>query len=563
MSEELLRSNLEAIAGELAGAPVSVQLERPRHPEHGDIATNLALALARQLGRPPREVAESIVAKLDLAASGVASAEIAGPGFINFRYAHAVLQGKLAEVIASDRGYGRTSSGTGRRVMVEFVSANPTGPLHVAHGRGAALGDGIASLLEWTGHEVTREFYVNDAGLQIDRLAESLEARWLEVQGEVAALPEGGYHGEYMIEMAAEVEREAGDELRALDRDARLVRLRDWAVAKLGAEQDADLREFRVYFDEYYPETRIYQEEKIGATLDELAERGLTYEFEGALWLRTTTFGDDKDRVLRKSDGSYTYFTPDIAYHRDKARRGYDLAIDVWGADHHGYVPRMQAALAALGLPAFLEVEIVQIVRILRGGEEVRLSKRAGNIITLRELFEETGVDVARYFFLMRRGDAQMVFDLDLALDQSEKNPVYKVQYAHARMMSIFRRAEVEASELVTEGVDLGRLTSPDEQALIKQLDIFPDLVARASEARAPHMVCEYLETTAGAVNSWYHSGNPSRNPELAVLVEDLELRRARLILARAVQIVLRNGLELLGLTAPERMHRAEGEGDG
>jgi arginyl-tRNA synthetase len=560
MPAERLREHLEAIATKLVGEPIPAHLERPRHPEHGDLATNLALVLAKRLGRAPREVAKLIVADLDLAASGVASAEIAGPGFINFRLAHDVLQGKLARILKADRGYGRSAGGAGRRVMVEFVSANPTGPLHVAHGRGAALGDGIASLLEWTGHEVTREFYVNDAGVQIDRLAESLEARWLEAQGEDAALPESGYHGEYLVEMGAEVEREAGPLLRGLDRTERLRWLRDWAVAKLGAEQDADLREFRVYFDEFYPESRIYQEGKIPDTLQELAERGLTYESEGALWLRSTTFGDDKDRVLRKSDGTYTYLTPDIAYHREKARRGYDLAIDVWGADHHGYVPRMQAALAALGLPGFLEVEIVQIVRILRGGEEVRLSKRAGNIITLRELFEETGVDVARYFFLMRRGDAQMVFDLDLALDQSEKNPVYKVQYAHARMMSIFRRAGVEADSLSAEGADLTRLVSEDELGLVKQLDIFPEVVERAAEARSPHLICEYLETTASAVNSWYHSGNPSRNPELAVLVEDSELRRARLVLARAVQLVLRNGLALLGLTAPDRMQRAESE---
>jgi arginyl-tRNA synthetase len=558
MPAETLRRRLEEIASDLAGSPVEILLERPRHPEHGDLASNVALALAKRLGRPPRQIADEIVSRLDLAAAGVSSAEVAGAGFINFRLAHTVLQSKLSEIVEADRAFGRSTAGAERRVMVEFVSANPTGPLHVAHGRGAALGDAIASLLSWTGHEVTREFYVNDAGVQIDRLAESLEARWLERQGEAVGIPEGGYHGEYLVEMAAEVEGEAGDRLRAMERAERLRFLRDWAVAKLGAEQDGDLREFRVYFDEYYPETRIYKEEKIPATLRELAERGLTYESEGALWLRTTTFGDDKDRVLMKSDGTYTYFTPDIAYHRDKARRGYDLAIDVWGADHHGYVPRMQAALSALGFPGFLEVEIVQIVRILKGGEEVRLSKRAGNIITLRELFEETSVDVARYFFLMRRGDAQMVFDLDLALDQSEKNPVYKVQYAHARMMSIFRKAGVEPEAVGLEGADLARLTTEDEQGLIKQLSLFPDVVARAAEARAPHMICEYLETTAGMVNSWYHAGNPSRNPELAVLVEDEALRAARLVLTRAVRTVLRNGLELLGLSAPERMQRAE-----
>lgn len=558
MPAEQLRRQLEGIVAELAEEPVPVHLERPRNPEHGDLATNVAMILAGRLRQAPRQIADAIVERLDLAAAGLSEASVAGPGFINFRFAHAVLQSKLAKVLEQDRAYGRSTSGAGRRIQVEFVSANPTGPLHVAHGRGAALGDAIASLLQWTGHEVSREFYVNDAGVQIDRLAESLEARWRQHLGEAVELPEGGYHGEYLIEMAADVEREAGDRLRAMSAEDRRRWLRDWAVSRLGAEQDQDLREFRVYFDEYYPETRIYREGKIDDTLRELKERGLTYESEGALWLRTTAFGDDKDRVLIKSDGTYTYFTPDIAYHREKARRGFDRGIDVWGADHHGYIPRMKAALSALGLPDFLEVEIVQIVRILRGGQEVRLSKRAGNIVTLRELFEETGVDVARYFFLMRRGDAQMVFDLDLALDQSEKNPVYKVQYAHARMMSIFRKAGIEPESITIDGADLDRLTTEDEQDLIKQLDIFPEVVERAADARAPHMICEYLEATAGAVNSWYHSGNPSRNPELAVLVEDEPLRRARLVLARAVQVVLRNGLELLGLTAPDRMHRED-----
>lgn len=558
MPAELLKDHLEAIAKELVGSDVPARLERPRHPEHGDLATNLAMVLSKRLGKPPREVAKEIISRLDLAAAGVASTEIAGPGFINFRLAHAVLQNRIVAILEAGRAYGRSDLGGGRKYMVEFVSANPTGPLHVAHGRGAALGDAIASLLDWAGYDVTREFYVNDAGVQIDRLAESLEARWLELQGEPAELPEGGYLGEYVIDLAAEVEKEAGDHLRGLDRDSRLQWLRDWGVKRLGAEQDEDLREFGVHFDEYYRETTIYKEALIPETLRELEERGLTFEADGALWLRTTVFGDDKDRVLRKSDGSYTYFTPDIAYHREKARRGFERCINVWGADHHGYVPRMKAALAALGLPDFLEVEIVQIVRIMKGGEEVRLSKRAGNIITLRDLFEETGVDVARYFFLMRRGDAQMIFDLDLALDHSEKNPVYKVQYAHARMMSIFRKAEVDPETLDAADVDLELLTSEDELGLIKQLDTFPKVVERAAEARAPHLICEYLEATAGAVNSWYHSGNPSRNPELAVLVEDERLRKARLVLARAVQTVLRNGLELLGLSAPDRMERGE-----
>jgi arginyl-tRNA synthetase len=558
MGTAALVAQLERIASALGSTDgVTVQLERPRNPEHGDFATNLALVLGGRLGRPPRTIAQEIVAALDLDAAGLAAADIAGPGFINFRLAAGRIQARVSEIIAADRGYGRATTGSGRRVQVEFVSANPTGPLHVAHGRGAALGDGIAALLEWTGHDVEREFYVNDAGVQIDRLAESLDARWHELNGSPTPIPEGGYHGEYLRELAAEVEAAHGDELRAMDRPARLKWLRDRATTLLREEQDRHLREFGVRFDSYFSESTLYEEGRLQETLDELERHGLTYVSEGAVWLRTSSFGDDKDRVLVKSDGSFTYFLPDLAYHRDKARRGFDHVIDVWGADHHGYVPRMQAALSALGLADFLDVEIVQMVRLVRGGAEVKLSKRAGDMVTLRDLITMTGADVARYFFLMRRGDTQMLFDLDLALDQSEKNPVYKVQYAHARMCSIFRRAGVELSD-AGRAADVARLTEPSEQELIKQLAQFPEVVARAADARSPHTVCDYLETTAGLVNSWYHAGNPSRNPELAVLVPDTALRDARLALARAVQIVLRNGLELLGLGAPDRMQREE-----
>jgi arginyl-tRNA synthetase len=555
-----LVAQLERIAGSLDDSGVTaVQLERPRNPEHGDAATNLALLLAGRLKRPPRQIAQEIIDRLDLADAGLASAEVAGPGFINFRYAAGRVQARVAEILEADRGWGRSHDGAGGRVQVEFVSANPTGPLHVAHGRGAALGDGIASLLEWTGHEVEREFYINDAGVQIDRLAESLAARWQELGGTPTPIPEGGYHGEYLRDLARELEAGMGGELRTLDAAERLRVLRQHATALLREEQDRDLREFGVRFDTYFPESRLYEDGRIEETLEELDRHGLTYRAEGALWLRTSAFGDDKDRVLVKSDGSYTYFLPDLAYHRDKARRGFDHAIDVWGADHHGYVPRMQAALSALGLPGFLDVEIVQMVRLVRGGMEVKLSKRAGDMVTLRELVAETGPDVARYFFLMRRGDTQMLFDLDLALDQSEKNPVFKVQYAHARMCSIFRRANRRLGE-VAAVADLSLLVAPPEQELVKQLLRFPEIVGRAADARAPHMVCDYLEATAGQVNSWYHAGNPNRNPELAVLAADPSLREARLGLARAVQIVLRNGLELLGLRAPEQMQREEPE---
>ncbi|HSL68685.1 MAG TPA: arginine--tRNA ligase [Longimicrobiales bacterium] len=559
MSGSTISEQLERIAELLSGAAVpGLQLERPRNPEHGDLATNIALVLAKRLNKPPREVAQTVIQKLDLPAAGMKSAEIAGPGFINFRQAPGLIQSGLTDILAADDGYGRVQAEAGRRVMVEFVSANPTGPLHVAHGRGAALGDAIASLLEHTGHDVTREFYVNDAGVQMVRLGESLDARWRALHGEDVQIPEGGYHGAYLKDLAAEVNQVAGDHLAQLTAEDRIQYLRDWAAERLRLQQDADLRQFGVIFDSYYFETRLYAENKNEETLQDLKTRGLTYEQDGALWLRTSTFGDDKDRVLVKSDGTYTYFLPDLAYHRDKARRGFDHVINIWGADHHGYVPRIKAGLAALGYTDFLDVEIVQMVRLMRGGAEVKFSKRAGEFVSLRELYEETGVDVARYFFLMRRGDTQMLFDLDLALDQSEKNPVYKVQYAHARMMSIFRKAEVSPDAVAPNGARLELLEHSTEVELIKQLSIYPQVVERAAEARAPHLICDYLETTAGMVNSWYHAGNPNRNPALAVLVNDTPLRMARLALARAIQIVLRNGLNLLGLTAPDRMLREE-----
>jgi arginyl-tRNA synthetase len=561
MSTDTLLRQLERISERLGVTdPPPIQLDRPRDPAHGDLATNLALTLAKRVKRPPRDVAQLIIEQLELASAGIATAEIAGPGFINFRFSPASLHARLTGILAADAAWGRVHKAKPRRVMVEFVSANPTGPLHVAHGRGAALGDGIAALLEHTGDDVTREFYVNDAGVQIDKLAESLDVRLRQLAGEDATIPEGGYHGEYLTELARSVAAQFADRLQTLSGDQRLRFLRDHAVQVLREQQDGVLRTFGVHFDEYSLETRLYQEGKLEETLAELRERELVYDKEGAVWLRTSDFGDDKDRVLVKSDGSFTYFLPDLAYHREKARRGFEYVINVWGADHHGYVPRMKAALAALGLPDLLDVEIVQMVRLMRGAEEVKLSKRAGQIVTLEELVDEIGVDVARYFFLMRRGDAQMLFDLDLALDHSDKNPVYKVQYAHARMMSVFRKADVVVDEVAADDADLSRLTHPLELELIKQLSEFPEVIRRAADTMSPHLVCEYLETTAAQVNSWYHAGNPNRNPELAVLTADDGLRRARLVLARAIRIVLRNGVAVLGLSAPERMDREEVE---
>jgi arginyl-tRNA synthetase len=563
MPAESVTRQLERIVETFGlGGAVSVQLERPRNPDHGDLSTNLALILAKRVGQKPQSLAQDIISRLDLPAAGLRAAEIAGPGFINFRFAQGSLHDQLLSVLRADADYGRSRAEPVQRVQVEFVSANPTGPLHVAHGRGAALGDGIARLLEWTGHDVQREFYVNDAGVQMNLLGESLEARWRELRGERAAVPEGGYHGAYIGELAEQANAELGGRLQGMSQNERVEQLRDWGSRMLRAQQEADLREFRVQFDEFYSETSLYREGKVEATLQALRERGHTYESEGATWLRTTQFGDDKDRVLVKSDGTFTYFLPDLAYHRDKAQRGFAHVIDIWGADHHGYVPRMKAGLAALGYADLLHAEIVQMVRIMRGGSEMKMSKRSGEFVTLRDLFEETGVDVARYFFLMRRSDAQMLFDLDLALDHSEKNPVYKVQYAHARMHSIFRKAGRAPGSAVPGAERLAGLQHEGEIELIKQLSIFPDAVARAAAARAPHIICEYLDSTAGMVNSWYHAGNPSRNPQLAVLVADENLREARLALANAIRIVLRNGLQLLGLGAPERLERETEESE-
>jgi len=524
-----------------------------RDPAHGDYATNLALTLAPKLGKKPRAVAEAIVARLELPPGYVSKIEVAGPGFINFVLAREERAAVLARIVAEGSRYGRgdagagvgAGAGRGTKVNVEFVSANPTGPLHVGHGRGAALGDAIATLLEWTGHAVTREFYVNDGGAQIDKLARSLWARVQQCAGRAAEIPEGGYHGDYLKELAADILAREGRGFADLPEPEGVSRCRAIAVRSQRAEQDADLREFGVRFDVVFSESQLYREGAIDQALAELARHGVTFERDGALWLRSTAFGDDKDRVLRKSDGTYTYLLPDIAYHRHKRERGFARAIDVWGADHHGYVPRVRAALRALGYgDDFFHVQIVQLVRVMRGGEEVRFSKRTGEFVTLRDLFQETGVDAARYFFLMRRGDAQFVFDVDLAKSQTEDNPVFYVQMAHARMSGIFRVAAREPERVTADGVDLGTLTTAEEVDLLKELAAFPRLVARAAEALEPHRLTGYLDGLARIAHAWYHKYRVLGEPE----------ETARLVLARAVRQVLANGLTLLGIRAPDRM---------
>lgn len=535
----------------------AIQLERPKDPSHGDWATNLALTLASRLGRAPRDIAAEIIERLPTDAAGLQAVEIAGPGFLNFRLASDQVTAVVSDILSQNASFGRSNTGEDRTVVVEFVSANPTGPLHLGHGRQAALGDAIAELLAWSGWRVSREYYYNDAGVQIDRLTESVWARYQQQHGSSADLPEGGYQGEYINELATGFADEHGGPARPDASPEELEAVRAFAVAHLRADQDSTLHDFRVDFDTYFLESSLYERGSVETTIAALRGTGLVYESEGATWLRTTEFGDQKDRVMIKSDGSATYFLPDVAYHIDKWERGFEEAINIQGADHHGTMARVHAGVQALGKPAgFPEYVLHQMVRVEQDGKEVKFSKRAGSYTTLRELFEAVGVDVTRYFFQMRKPEAHLVFDLDLALDQSDKNPVYKIQYAHARMCSIFAKAGLDIDAALDDEPHLELLDADLERDLINQLARFPELVSKAAELRAPHLLCDYLERTAGSVNSWYHAGNPSRRPELAVLVDDPMLRGARLALSQAVRTVLRNGLTILGISVPVRMDR-------
>ncbi len=541
---DALRAELARVA-DAFGGDINYTLERPRDASHGDLSTNLAMQLARRDRVNPRETAARVIAALDLPRARLASAEIAGPGFINFRLAADTLVADFGRILEQGADFGRAEAAAPQRIDVEFVSANPTGPLHVGHGRGAAIGDGIASLLEWTGHTVTREFYVNDAGVQIDRLAESLWARVQQAAGRQAVIPEGGYHGEYLAETAAELLRTSGPGLADLPAADGIARCRAAALATQRVEQDATLADFGVHFNVVASEQALYDAGQVQAVIAELGERGLTFEEDGALWLRSSAFGDDRDRVLRKSDGSYTYLVPDIAYHLDKRRRGFDHVIDVWGADHHGYIARMQAALSALGVPAdWFAVTVVQLVRVVRHGEEVKMSKRSGDFVTLRELYEETGVDAARYWFLMRRADTHLTFDIEVAKSSTDENPVFYVQMAHARMAGILRNAG-ETGDGPAGDIDPGVLSDPDT-VLLKKLLEFPDVVMRAATEREPHRVTTYLDELARLTHAWYHASR--------VLGEPAPVQQARLLLARGTRQVIANALRLLGVSAPDRM---------
>jgi arginyl-tRNA synthetase len=539
---DLLGRALAAVAP--AEQPAAIVLERPRDPTHGDYATNVAMQLARALKSPPRRIAESVVAALP-ASDWIDRPEIAGPGFINFRLRPAAKQRIVSTILAQADQFGRSTRGGGRRVMVEFVSANPTGPLHVGHGRQAALGDAIASLLEWQGWQVTREFYYNDAGQQIQNLAVSVRARAQELLGEHSHFPEDGYHGEYIREIARAYLDQVGHDLGDIES------IRRFAVAALRREQDEDLRAFGVKFDNYYLESSLYTDGRVEATVKRLAASGKTYEKDGALWLRTTDYGDDKDRVMRKSDGGYTYFVPDVAYHVTKWERGFAKVINVQGMDHHSTVVRVRAGLQALGMgvPAgYPDYVLHKMVTVMKGGEEMKISKRAGSYVTVRDLIDEVGRDAVRFFLASRKSDTEFVFDIDLAKSQSEENPVYYVQYAHARVCRMIEewRARFPADAGALGAVPLDPLVEPRELALAARLGDFPDSLDAAADELAPHLIAFQLRELAGEFHSYYNA--------VRVLVPEDATRLARLALSVAVRQVLKNGLAVLGVSAPERM---------
>ncbi|AGA59574.1 MAG: arginine--tRNA ligase [Thermobacillus sp.] len=522
-------------------------VEVPKDKAHGDLATNAAMQLTRLAKRNPRQIAEAILEHLDRGAAMIESAEIAGPGFINFRLDKSYLYPVIGEVLRAGESYGRVNIGRGQKVQVEFVSANPTGSLHLGHARGAAVGDALCNVLDFAGYDVTREYYINDAGAQVTNLAKSIEARYRQQLGLEAEMPEDGYYGEDIIGFAKELAEKEGDRLLSLPDDERLRFFREYGLTRELDKIRRDLERFRVKFDNWFSETSLYETGQVEAAVEALRERGMVYEEDGAVWLESTRFGDDKNRVLVKQDGSYTYLTPDIAYHRDKFRRGYDRLINIWGADHHGYIPRMKAAMAALGHdPDRLVVLIAQMVSLYQNGEKVKMSKRTGKAVTMEDLMDEVGVDAIRYFFTMRSMDSHLDFDMDLAVSTSNDNPVYYVQYAHARICSIFRQAEEQGIAVDHDKADLTRLTAEAEFELLRKLGELPQEVADAAEAYAPHRLIRYVYELASQFHSYYKAER--------VITDDAAQTGARLALLAAVRTVIANVLRLIGVSAPERM---------
>src|SRR5487761_2577370 len=547
---ELFAQALREVAPDQSSA--TVLIERPKQVAHGDYACNLAMQLAKPLRKSPRDIAQALIAALP-ASEVIAKVEIAGAGFINLIITKAAKQAIVHAVLHAGAGYGHIHLGEGRKVQVEFVSANPTGPLHVGHGRGAAVGDCLCNVLHAAGWNVTREFYYNDAGVQIDNLTLSVQLRCKGITPDDPSRPESGYRGDYIQDVArsymAKESVEADDQHTIGKGDVNDIEaIRHFAVAYLRREQDLDLRAFQVKFDVFSLESALYTEGKVAETVNKLIQSGHTYEQDNALWLRTTDFGDDKDRVMRKSDGGYTYFVPDVAYHVTKFERGYVRALDIQGSDHHGTVARVRAGLQAIGMgiPAgYPDYILHKMVTVMRGGLEVRISKRAGSYVTLRDLIDEVGRDAVRFFLVSRKADSEFVFDIDLTRSQSEENPVYYVQYAHARVAAVLRQAEIARDDAVARfrGVDLSPLTSAYEIPLLRRVADFPDELAAAAAEFAPHQLAFYLKDLAQEFHSYYNAER--------FLVDDLHLRNARLALVVAVGQVLANGLSIIGIDAP------------
>jgi arginyl-tRNA synthetase len=519
-------------------------LEVPKETAHGDVASNLAMQIAKRARRPPREVAERLIGSLALGPETIERVEIAGPGFLNFTLSAAALAGVLREVLDRGADYGRSDAGRGLAVQVEFVSANPTGPMNIVNARAAAIGNALVRLLRFTGHSVKSEFYVNDAGRQVDLLGLSFQARCAQGRGLDRALPDDGYQGEYVTQLAAEF---PAAEVEAALADPTARRFREWALERMLAGQRDDLAHYGIEFDVWFRESSLHEGGHLRRSLAELERRGHVFDQDGARWFRSTAFGDEKDRVLVRASGEPTYFLADIAYHVDKWERGFRRVVDLWGPDHHGHVQRLHTALRALDIPEeFLTVEIVQWVKLLSGGEPVKMSKRAGEFVTLRELVDEVGSDNAKYLFLTRSTSVPLDFDLEVAKAQSDDNPAYYVQYAHARISSLVRYAEEHGVAPPAPGAGFLELDAPEERALLKDLALFPEIVRGAVRSREPHRVPAYLARLAEGFHRFYHVHR--------VVTDDAARSTARLGLCLGVRQVLRNGLDLLGVSAPERM---------
>ncbi len=527
-------------------------IEVPNNPDHGHFATNLPLTLASSQKRKPIEIAGIIVEQLVDDGHLLEKVEIAGPGFINFIIRTEQWQKFLAKIIAMGRKYGRSDLGEGEKILVEYVSANPTGPLHLGHGRGAALGDTLSSILTFCGYEVVREFYINDTGQQMRLLGESIYSRWKQMSDRAYPFPENGYHGEYILDLANEVVSQI--DLAKMRPDEAVTDCAERGKEKMLEEIKRDLDHFRTRFDVWYSESDLYASGLLDESLETIRKKGQLYEKDGAIWIKTMALGDDKDRVVRKNDGAYTYFASDIAYHLEKWKRGFSMAINIWGADHHGYVQRIKAALKANGLNEnWLSVLLIQLVKLWKGGEEIKMSKRAGQYVTLKELVEEVGVDAVRFVFLTKNHDSPLDFDIDLVKKHDSENPVYYVQYAHARICSIFRKADSEGISLPQRPDQvLSRLTLNEEMVLIRLMAEFPPLLEDICKSFEPHRLTYYLTELASSFHRYFNLG--TKIPEHRIVYKDTALSQARLFLAEAVRIVLYNGLNLLGISAPERM---------